>query len=171
MNWHDMFTYQEATGELVWKIRPRSHFGSARAWNIFNAKHAGNVAGYSDPQTGYKQIGVNGRHVPSHCIIWEMHYGKVPYGYEIDHADNDGSNNRISNFRLATHAQNICNRPRQSNNLCGLKGVSRRPSGKWRARIKANGVVHNLGLHITKGLAAVAYAKAALRHHGQFARI
>lgn len=42
-----------------------------------------------------------------HRIIWKLHHGDIPRGYEIDHINMDKSDNRIENLRLLTHRNNI----------------------------------------------------------------
>lgn len=39
-------------------------------------------------------------------VIWQAFVGYVPEGYEIDHIDNDRTNNRLSNLQLLTKSQN-----------------------------------------------------------------
>lgn len=98
-----------------------------------------------------------------------MHYGPIPDGMIVDHADRDYSNNRLSNLRLATQSQNGMNRGSASNNKLGLKGVSWVPDKrKFKAVISKDGVITQLGYHKTKGQAALAYAKGSLMIHGKF---
>jgi len=65
----------------------------------------------------------------------------------------------------------MANRAMHSNNKAGKKGVSfdkfRR---KWRAQIKKNGKVKNLGRFETVEAAHAAYVSAATLMHGEFAR-
>lgn len=99
-----------------------------------------------------------------------MHYGPVPDGFVPDHKDRNPINNRLQNLRLATQDQNAQNATRRKDNLLGLKGVTyNKVTQKYAARIQANGVLMSLGHHPTKGMAAVARAKAAIRYHGPFA--
>ena len=111
---------------------------------------------------------------PAHRIIWEMHYGPIPEGMHIDHRDGNPWNNRLENLRLATPSQNIMNASLSRSSKHGLKGVKMRKKKtciRWEAYIKVDGKEIGLGTHLTKGLAAVARAKAAIRYHGEFARI
>lgn len=39
--------------------------------------------------------------------IWETHNGKVPYGLEVDHINNDKTDDRIENLQLLTQIDNI----------------------------------------------------------------
>ena len=42
-----------------------------------------------------------------HRFVWEAFNGKIPQGMEVDHIDDDRSNNDLSNLRLLTHGQNV----------------------------------------------------------------
>lgn len=75
----------------------------------------------------------------AHRIIWELHYGKIPDGYCIDHINGDGLDNRIENLRLATKSQNGQNRKNNKNKKDGLpKGVIIN-HGKYTGRVYVNG--------------------------------
>ena len=41
--------------------------------------------------------------------MWEVFYGKIPEGYEIDHIDRNPSNNALNNLRLVTPSENAKN--------------------------------------------------------------
>lgn len=106
-----------------------------------------------------------------HRIILERMVGYPLSPNELtDHINGDGLDNRRSNLRLATPAQNPRNRKLQSNNTSGYRGVSLQPNGKWRARIKLNGKFIYLGTHATPEQAHEAYKVAAIKYHGEFAR-
>lgn len=171
MNWHECFRYAPVTGVLIWKERPREHFPTEGGWICFNSRNANTAAGHHET-SGYVSVRVDYKPYRAHRIIWEMHNGPIPAGMQIDHIDMDRSNNRLENLRLANNAQNNSNRGLQSNNTSGFKGVYWDPERrKWVAVIKLTGKTKRIGRYSTKGLAAVARAKAALRYHGQFARL
>lgn len=87
-----------------------------------------------------------------------------------DHINGDGLDNRRSNLRPATHAENMRNRRIGSNNTSGFKGVSlNRRTGRWAACIVADGRRNWLGYHATPEAAARAYDAAARELHGEFA--
>ena len=89
----------------------------------------------------------------------------------IDHIDNDRSNNRLINLRIATNAQNGCNRGSQVNNKCGVKGCYWHEKDKvWRSVITAGGKQINLGTFRSLEDAANAYWAASKRYHGQFSK-
>lgn len=99
-------------------------------------------------------------------------HGAFPKGFLPDHIDGDSWNNRIGNLRPATPSQNSFNTRVSSKNTIGLKGVwFAKRDDKWMSKLTVNGRIVRLGCHVTKGLAAVARAKAAIRYHGEFARL
>ncbi len=89
----------------------------------------------------------------------------------VDHINMDTRDNRRCNLRLATQSQNLCNVGRKVTNTSGYKGVSlHKASGRWQATIVKNRRQHHLGLYDTAREAALAYDRAALQLHGEFAR-
>lgn len=94
-------------------------------------------------------------------------------GYAVtDHRDGDGLNNRRSNMREATQAQNMRNRRKNANNTSGFKGVSRARDGiKWQARIGIGGREEYLGQFASPEAAHAAYVAASQSLHGDFGRV
>ena len=93
-----------------------------------------------------------------------------PKGLHVDHVDGNGLNNRRSNLRVATPAENQRNRGLHINNTSGYKGVGwDKQRGKWLAQIELSGKTTRLGRYATKELAHAAYCEAAKMHFGQFA--
>jgi hypothetical protein len=97
-------------------------------------------------------------------------------GREVDHINGNGLDNQKANLRLCSHLQNSRNRKKQV--LTGtrpssspFKGVYRRTGGKWAASIRIDQRQVYLGTFATEAEAALAYAKAAREHHGDFARV
>jgi len=68
----------------------------------------GFVAGSIDGQ-GYWNVGVDGRYVKAHRLIWEMFNPKIKKGMQIDHIDGNRKNNILSNLRIANQSQNSQN--------------------------------------------------------------
>lgn len=171
MNFHDYFIYDPEAGNLIHKERPRSMFKSDGAYKQWHSMYAGKVAGYKHKATDCVFVNV-GKMRKAHRIIYEMMVGPIPPGMLIDHKNKNGCDNRLENLRLATKSTNGMNRRCNKNNTYGLKGVSMdKRDGAFQAEITVAGRRINLGRYLTKGMAAVAYAKAALRYHGEFARI
>lgn len=89
----------------------------------------------------------------------------------VDHRDGDGLNNRRSNLRTATRAQNGQNVKPRKTNSSGFKGVTwHKENRRWCAQIKAQGVKKHIGYFATAEEAASAYADASNRLHGEFGR-
>jgi len=102
-------------------------------------------------------------------IIW-MHrlVMDAPENMEIDHINHDTLDNRKENLRLATKNENQWNNKRIVTTF-GYKGITYDKKKKtYRARIRKNGVRHNLGSYSTARDAAYAYNKASKELHGVF---
>lgn len=56
---------------------------------------------------GYFHVKIRGQIYTSGRVVYIMHNGPIPEGMEVDHKDEDKTNNRIDNLTLLTHAQNI----------------------------------------------------------------
>lgn len=100
--------------------------------------------------------------------------GKFP-GWVVDHIDGNGLNCTDRNMRYCRPAQNQRNRAIHKNNVTGFKGVSFMATGKrkkrWRALIGAEGQHIHIGIFATPEEAARAYDLAAIKYHGEFARL
>jgi hypothetical protein len=154
--------YDPQTGIFTWKTRGRGVC-------------AGKIAGYSRRDTGrntaYVQININHRHYYAHRLAWLYVHGSWPARC-LDHIDLDGTNNRITNLRLATVKQNAANSPARKNNRLGVKGVRKRIRGKfcYEARISLTGKSEVIGYFLTAEEAHAAYLSALKTHYGEFAR-
>jgi hypothetical protein len=90
---------------------------------------------------------------------------------QVDHVRRDDTlDNREENLRIATNAQNGCNRGLQTNNSSGFRGVFQvKEKNKWRAKVKVNQQTIHLGCFDTPVHAAAIYNWVARRLHGAFA--
>jgi hypothetical protein len=87
----------------------------------------------------------------------------------VDHINRNPLDNRKSNLRLCTIAENSRNSGIiSSRNTSGYKGVTK-SSKKWLARIEFNGKKMYLGSFNTPQAAAEAYDKKAVELFGEFA--
>lgn len=114
--------------------------------------------------------GGKGTTVYLHKVILERVYGSVSVaGMRGDHINGDRLDNRRSNLRLATHAENTRNALRRRDNTSGYKGVSYSALvGKWRAYVNVDGQQQFLGCFDTAESAHEAYVSAAQQHYGEF---
>jgi len=95
---------------------------------------------------------------------------RAPKGLLVDHIDHNGLNNRKSNLRLCTNAQNCYNQRANANGTSKYKGVSwYKCSRKWSARVRCDGKFYNLGDYEDEIKAAVVYDKMAKELFGEFA--
>jgi hypothetical protein len=97
-------------------------------------RSTGRIAGGPDPE-GYIQIRIDYVTYRAHRLVWLYVYGRWPVG-QIDHRNGVTSDNRLSNLREATPAQNSQNRKRCSTNTSGFTGVHwHARKRRWGARI------------------------------------
>lgn len=111
------------------------------------------------------RICLDGMRFMAHRLAWFYTYGSWP-DCEIDHRDGNGWNNRLVNIRIAERAQNQANRKLNINTVTGIKGVTIRENGKYRARINQK----NVGNYATLAEAKAARDLAARAAHGEFYR-
>jgi len=154
--------YNPATGIFVWKKEPRKI-----------GPKLGKPAGTTNKH-GYVLISVPGYgQLPAHRLAWIYIHGIEIGGAEVDHEDNNPSNNAIGNLRLATSQEQKRNKRVQSNNRSGLKGAyyhACHKGKKWRSQIKVGETLIFLGYFHTPEEAHAAYGEAAEQHFGKFAR-
>lgn len=125
MNWHDILDYVD--GVLYWKVKPSQ--------KVYIGDEAGSIS-----DDGYIKVMYRKRSYGAHCIVWEMHHGKIPDGMEVDHINHIRTDNRIENLRLVSRSENMKNKSRYSNNKSGITGVNWHSTRKkWIAQIQAEG--------------------------------
>lgn len=164
----ECFTYDPLTGILHWKARPLHHFANAIAQRRWNSRLAGKPANAAH-SSGYRRVCISYQPCMVHRVIYKLTTGQEPPD-EIDHQDNDRSDNRQGLTRPATHAQNSRNSKRHKDNKSGFKGVTfdARGRGNYCAYIRINGKNKNLGTFKNPELAHEAYCAAARAHFGEF---
>lgn len=93
-------------------------------------------------------------------------------GQICDHINMDTLDNRKCNLRLCNRSQNSQNRNALSSNSSGYKGVSWDVTkNKWQVQIQARKKHIKLGRYFCIIKAAKAYDNAAIKYHGEFARL
>jgi len=120
-------------------------------------------------ELGYRVITVNKRRFLAHRLAWFYVNGVWPDGM-IDHVNQDQSDNRIENLRIATKSQNMANDGPRATNTSGYRGVTfDKKRGKWVAMITKDYKVLHLGRFLDREDAARAYDAAAISLFGEFA--
>ena len=102
-----VFDYDQA-GHLIWKRKDRG---------VKLGQKAGHIT-----KDGYYLIRLDKVLYKGHRLIWLWHNGEWPLD-ELDHIDNNPSNNAIENLRNATKQQNMRNRGPNKNNALNIKNI------------------------------------------------
>jgi hypothetical protein len=161
----EAFDYNPETGTFRWRIRPISHFRSTRTWNAWNARFAGKATG-SDRGDGYIALRFDNMSHRAHRMAWLYMTGEIPSG-EIDHINQEPSDNRFANLRVVSRAVNQQNqrRAQRSNKSTGMLGSYKQPSGRFVSSIRVNDKQTYLGTFDTAPEAHAAYIKAKRELH------
>lgn len=151
-----LLAYDPESGLLRWKER----------WNpkIREDMVAGTIS------QGYVYVCVRYRRFRAHRIAWLLMTGDWPaQGTEIDHINGIRNDNRWCNLRALPRKKNCMNSGIRSNNKSGKTGVSFvARSGKWDARITADGVLYLLGQYASRQEAIEARTAAEKTYFGEY---
>lgn len=144
--------YNPDTGVFTWKISPR------------NRTLPGDVAGHLN-DSGYLICCIDQQQIRLHRAAWAIYYGEMPPKH-IDHINRIRSDNRISNLRLASDAENVQNSTLRYNSKTGVKGVNyRKDTNKYSACITVDKKTIYLGCFDTLEEAQAARLEAEIKYH------
>ena len=119
---HKWFDYKK--GELIWQYCDNS----AR-----NGRMAGSLC-----DSGYIKIKIHKKQYYAHRLVWLWHHGYLPEK-DIDHINQNKSDNRIENLREVSRSCNLRNSKTPKHNTSGVKGVCwNKSQKKWEAQITVN---------------------------------
>lgn len=101
----------------------------------------------------------------SHLVYLWLTGNLLLPGEQIDHIDGNNTNDYPGNLRLVSNKLNQRNKKMQRNNTSGYTGISwQKPSSKWRACVKVDSKLINLGSFYTLEI-AIAARQAYLEAH------
>lgn len=163
-----LLRYEPETGKLFWRERGVEWFTPSNARSaehirsLWNVRYANKEAFTSINGNGYLSGNILGSGAVAHRIIWKMLTGINPV--QVDHVDGDRLNNRGSNLRNVSAAENTQNQKRRSDNTTGITGIYKyayeRKHMKWVARIGGR----HVGIFNCIGQAIAARRAAEIKH-------
>jgi hypothetical protein len=147
---------------------PRVKLSNGRGYALVSSEDLAKVSRHSWRlgSDGYALSTVNGKSVRMHQFVMGRGRGDV-----IDHVNGDKLDNRRRNLRVATTQENSRNRPAQSNNKAGYKGVRFKEGRGWSATIYDGSAQKHIGYYPTAKAAAAAYDAEARKLFGKFANV
>ena len=167
-----LLVYDDTTGLFLWRARPLEMFPCHRSGNTWNARFSGKPAFISDDTHGYKFGRIFGRNLKAHRVAFALCHGYWPPG-DVDHINGNRQDNRISNLRPASRAENLRNQIGSRGGTSKYLGVSwstRRR--KWIATVKPSGRnAKYLGQFDCEIDAAICRDVGAMKYHGAFASL
>jgi hypothetical protein len=157
---HELFEYRD--GWLFYKNDVYTKVGVLT--KITKGTKAGGVHPF-----GYVKMRVDGKMYMGHRIVWKMFNKDFETG-TLDHINNNRSDNRIENLRLASRIENNQNAVIRKDNKSGVKGVYWNPRDKYyTAAISYGGKRKVLGNFKNLALATEFVQLARDMVHGDFA--
>ena len=153
---NELFHYEPSSGKLFWKK------------TTTNRVKVGDEAGSFCKSTGYINIKVDNEWYTLHRIAILLATGVYDKTIQVDHVDHDRGNNRLSNLRVVSHAENMRNQSLRNTNKTGVIGVSLKYTRTGELRYSANIMVNrksiNLGIFDNIEEAAAAREEANIKY-------
>lgn len=162
------FRADPAAGAVWWADRAPVEMYQHKGWvEVFNRKRAGRPVKFGALPSRHLVVNVQARgrtvRCLAHRIIWAAAHGTYP-GCDLDHINNDPTDNRLANLRLATRSQNLSNATRRKS---GLKGAYWSGS-RWFSMVWDGSRLRHLGTFATEAEAHAAWCRAKIEIAGPF---
>ena len=100
------------------------------------------------------------KYISHHRFGWFYHYGVIDDDLQIDHINQNKTDNRICNLRQVSHQENNFNKTNK-----GVYEVQRKDDIVYISKIKLNGKSIHLGTFDTEEEARQAYIEAKQKYH------
>ena len=149
--------------------RPLSHFNGEKMYNVWNRRYSNKPCGYIG-NNGYFNTTISDKKYLNHRLVYAITNNTNDFQhFQIDHIDNNRSNNNPENLRLATSSQNQFNTVIRKSNTSGYKNIHFNKSlQKYTSSIMSNGKVIHIGTFETLEPAIEARDKKAKEIAGIF---
>ena len=115
----------------------------------------------------YYQVGLYGKgrckNIKIHTLVWDYFGDKKRNGrkLQIDHIDNDKTNNHIDNLQLLSNRENVSKGKLQHPKTSKYTGVHwNKQIKRWIARIQINGIPKHLGCYENEYNAHLCYQRS-----------
>jgi hypothetical protein len=168
-----LISYNPEVGILNWLPRPLQFCKCEREQKRWNSRCANKVTKVTKDELGYLRFKLFDVVYKAHRVCWALHYGAwLDQNLFIDHINNDPSDNRISNLRAVTMAQNNMNQRKLKKQTSSLKGVFwSNKDMAWRSRLIHDGKAYELGLFLDEQLAHQSYCNLAKELRGEYFKV
>ena len=168
-----LISYNPEAGILNWLPRPLQFCKCEREQKRWNSRCANKVTKVTKDKLGYLRFKLFDVVYKAHRVCWALHYGAwLDQNLFIDHINNDPSDNRISNLRAVTMAQNNMNQRKLKKQTSSLKGVFwSNKDMAWRSRLIHDGKAYELGLFLDEQLAHQSYCNLAKELRGEYFKV
>lgn len=114
-----------------------------------------------------RRVKIDGTFYREHRLIWMWWHGEDPGELVIDHLNNDPSDNRINNLRVATVTQNAYNYASKKRPYRGVEVRQSQRGERYYVGIKHQGKQIILGTYATLEEAIEARQSAELQYWGE----
>ena len=129
------------------------------------SRHFGSNVGFKGGSGGgqYKAIGIAGKLKKTHRLIAEAFLHDYSEDLDVDHINNERSDNRVENLRMVTRGENLrAKRKKFEGASSQYRGVSwNKEKCCWRASLYNNSKRKHIGYFDCEHEAAIAWNKAA----------
>lgn len=141
-------------------------------WTIVDAEDYAELIKFKwHYREGYAKRAIN-RKGDRRAIAMHNQIMNTPKGFEVDHINGDGLDNRKCNLRVCKHQQNTWNRKSVTGSSSKYKGVSwQAATGYWKVNIKIDEKQMHIGCFWDEEDAARAYNRVAKGLHKEFAKL